>query len=188
MKHSKSSSSKPNKKNFKKTTSHSSASKFMLEPLSHEEIKKHISSIEKTYQTKFKSYPNSIFINSKGKLFFSTLHSIPENLKRVNSVGIYIGTLLSSGKIRLSLEGTQLLNTAYNNYCIIKDESISSYLSGENLFFDEIKNEITDEESPFLIIYDSNYQPIGVTSKKIEQKLYLNYISKGRKMDFNKVF
>ncbi|MFP4402598.1 MAG: hypothetical protein ACLFPL_05205 [Candidatus Nanoarchaeia archaeon] len=176
------------KKFFKKTTSHSSASKFTLETIPKETLQHYITTIENTYQTTFKRYPNSVFINSKGKLFFSTLHQIPDNLKRINSVGIYVGTLLNSGEIRLSLEGTQLLNTAKDNYCIIKNEFINSYLSGENLFFNEIEEEHSSNHAPFFIIYDSLYEPLGVVSKKEEQKVYLNYLSKGRKMDFNKVF
>ena len=108
-------------------------------------------------------------------------------MKRVNSVGLYLGTLVQSDHIRLSLEGSQLLNQAKTNFVVLKEESLSSYVSGENLFFDEIEKEVvTENKAPFLLVYDLTYNVLGTISKK--EKEYLNYLSKGRKMNFNRVF
>lgn len=154
------------------------------------EIKKKeiIESIEKMYNTTFNLYPKELYINSKQRIYFSTInYEVHKDMKRVNSLGLYLGTLVDSGHIRLSIEGTQLLNKAEDNYVIVKPEFLSSYLSGESLFFNEIEKEvILNEKAPFLIIYDINYNPLGTISKK--EKEYLNYISKGRKMNFNRVF
>lgn len=164
----------------------SSKPTFTLEPISDEKMKKIISKIETTYNTTFKYYPTKMYINSKNKLYFSTIEAVPEHINRINAIGLYLGTLLESGEIRLSIEGAELLEMANQNYIYIKEEYLSSYLSGENLFFEEVEEESTTINSAFQILYDSNNQALGVISKK--EKYYLNYLSKGRKMDFNKVF
>ena len=189
MKSSSKSSKKSYKHNSKKSKYNSNSSnkpKITLEEVSKEEMNSIISKIESTYNTTFKLYPKIMFINSKNKLYFSTIPQIPEHITRLNSIGLYIGTKLDTGEIRLSIEGTQLLNHATQNYVILKDESLSSYVSGENLFFDEIQEESEIQTAPFQIVYTSSKESIGVISKK--EKYYLNYLSKGRKMDFNRVF
>lgn len=178
-------------KNFKsshksRNDSNSQKPTFTLEPISNEKIKEYISKIETTYKTNFKYYPEKMYINSKNKLYFSTIPTIPEHINKINAIGLYIGTLLESGEIRLSIEGAELLEMAKQNYIYIKEEYVSSYLSGENLFFEEVEQESEIINSPFQILYNSNNQALGVISKK--EKYYLNYLSKGRKMDFNKVF
>lgn len=172
--------------NSKNNHNKSNKPNFTLEVLPEEIMKTYISKIESTYETKFKLYPESMYINSKKKLYLSTIKDIPETISKVNAIGLYIGTLLESGEIRLSIEGSELLEEAKKNFIYIKDEYLSSYLSGENLFFEEVEKESEIIDSPFQILYTSDNQALGVISKK--EKYYLNYLSKGRKMDFNKVF
>ena len=174
------------KKKFKKIHSSSSKPNFTLTQLSAEELTRIISKIETTYNTTFKITPTRLYINSKNKIYFSTIVQMPANLLRINGIGLYIGTLLDTGEIRLSMEGTQLLKPPTQNYVILKDEFLSSYVSGENLFFDEIEKESEIQTAPFQIVLTSSKDSIGVISKK--EKYYLNYLSKGRKMDFNRVF
>ena len=174
------------KSKFKSNSYSSSKPKITLEQLPQEEMKRIISKIEQTYNTHFTISPTMMFINSKNKLYLSTIPQIPEHVSRINAIGLYIGTKLDTGEIRLSLEGTQLLERATQNFVILKEKSLSSYVSGENLFFDEIKEESEIQTAPFQIVYTPQFQAIGVISKK--EKYYLNYLSKGRKMDFNKVF
>lgn len=178
---------KSHKKQFS-SSSNTSKPQHSLELLSEQKQSEIISLIEKMYQTTFRHLPKGLYINSKKRIYFSTLDfEVHKNMKRVNSLGLYLGTLVNSGHIRLSIEGSQLLYKAKNNFVVIKDEYLSSYLSGESIFFDEIKEEIIeDEKAPFLIIYDSSDNALGTVSKK--EKEYLNYISKGRKMNFNRVF
>ncbi len=173
------------KRNFSAPQKKPQHSLELLPELKKKEI---IESIEKMYNATFNLYPKELYINSKQRIYFSTIdYEVHKDMKRVNSLGLYLGTLVNSGHVRLSIEGTQLLSKAKDNFIVIKPEFLSSYLSGENLFFNEIKEEvILAKKAPFLIIYDSEENPLGTISKK--EKEYLNYISKGRKMNFNRVF
>ncbi|MFT4244335.1 MAG: hypothetical protein ACMXYB_02665 [Candidatus Woesearchaeota archaeon] len=177
-----------NKQSKKKITKNNlkEKPKITLRELASQELEQIISKIETTYDTSFKITPTRLYINSKNKIYFSTITQFPPNLSRINGIGLYIATLLDTGEIRLSIEGTQLLQTPKQNYVILKDKFISSYVSGENLFFDEIEKESEIQTAPFQIVLTSSKESIGVISKK--EKYYLNYLSKGRKMDFNKVF
>ena len=179
------------KKNFKHKRNFSSQNvkpKTSLEKIDIETQKKYIKNIEELYQATFKVLPKQLYINSKQKIYVSTINEIPKHLTRINAIGLYLGTLVDSGHIRLSIEGTQLLNRAQTNFVVLDDNSLASYLAGENLFFEEIKEEYLDDthNTPFVIIYDILGNALGTISKK--EKYYLNYLSKGRKMNFNRVF
>lgn len=175
------------KRNFKQGSSRGSKPQHSLEKIPKEKVTKYLLELEEIYQTTFKFYPEELYINSKQRIYFSTIsEDTHKDMKRVNSLGLYLGTLVDSGHIRLSMEGSQLLNQAKDNYVIVKDEYLSSYVSGENLFFEEVDKEVQNNKAPFLMIYDSEFNALGTISKK--EKEYLNYISKGRKMNFNRVF
>ena len=157
------------KKKFHNRAPQSPKPQHSLELIPKETQEKYLKQIEELYNTTFRIKPKQLFINSKDKIYFSTINEIPTNLTRVNALGLYLGTLVNSGHIRLSIEGSQLLNEAKENFVILKKEYLASYLAGENLFFDEIKEEHISEEkkAPFVIIYDENKEnALGTISKK----------------------
>ncbi|NCC70890.1 hypothetical protein EOM09_04875 [bacterium] len=106
-----------------------------------------------------------------------------ENIKRINGLGIYFGTFHDELRFRLSIEGSQLLNVE-KNYISIGDRAFKSYVAGENLFLNEI-DEIVDNGANFLVVKYDN-ENIACVSRKNDE--FLNYVSKSRKLDFNKVF
>ena len=124
------------------------------------------------------------YIRSKGKVYISSIDISQTNLKRINSVGLYFGTFHDDERFRLSIEGSMLVSPT-KNFITINSNSLKSYLSGENLFEKEAKKNNSEEKASFYIVRHNNTS-IGCVSLK--DGYYLNYVSKGRKLDFNKVF
>ncbi|MCX8179422.1 MAG: hypothetical protein N3E38_01630 [Candidatus Aenigmarchaeota archaeon] len=55
------------------------------------------------------------------------------NLKRVNSIGLYFGKLKKNDKIQLSIEGSMLVGkTAKKNVVVV--ENIQAYINGNNVY------------------------------------------------------
>lgn len=127
----------------------------------------------------------TFYITSKDKLLISKVDVEEFDLERINSVGLYFGTFHGDNKFRLSLEGSKFVKPT-KNYVIIKDEKVlSSYLSAENLFRDEVEMVDCDGSCPFLIVQYQD-ENLGCVSNK--EKDLLTYMPKSRKLDYNKVF
>lgn len=126
----------------------------------------------------------SFYINSRGKINISTQDFLNMDFARINSVGIYFGTISDHGTFRPSIEGSQIIKPKQN---IVKldDKGFQSYITGESLFLDEVEFVNKTEEGTFFIVkYKGNF----IGSVSLREKELLNYISKGRRIDFNKVF
>lgn len=124
------------------------------------------------------------YVGGRGKIYISKIDTTNLKLDRINSSGIYFGTFHDEERFRLSVEGTQFVKPI-KNYVKINYETLKSYLAAENLFKDEVLELNKEENSTFLIVIYEN-QNIGCVSLK--ENMLLNYISKSRKLDFNKVF
>ncbi len=137
------------------------------------------------YGSDISKFENFYFYkNIKGKVYLSNISLMDlENIKRINGLGIYFGTFHDELRFRLSIEGSQLLNIE-KNYISIGDSAFKSYIAGENLFLNEI-DEIVDNGANFLVVKYDN-ENIACVSRKNDE--FLNYVSKSRKLDFNKVF
>jgi ribosome biogenesis protein Nip4 len=125
------------------------------------------------------------YVNPKGKIYISNVDIV--NFKivtRISNFGLYFGTLTDDGKVRLSIEGTSFINPK-KNYVKLKKEVLASYLAAENLFEEDIEEKNVDNSYPFLIVIFEG-DNLGCVSKK--EKYYINYLSKSRKLDYNKVF
>lgn len=142
---------------------------------------KHLENIYDCNLENLKSY--YFYINPKGKIAISTVKLEDLKLDRVNSMGLYFGTMHDNERFRLNIEGTKFIKPK-KNFVMLDEKALKSYISGENLFFDEVEMN-WDNEAQFLIaIYDN--ENIGVLS--VKDKELLNYLSKGKRLDFNKVF
>lgn len=124
------------------------------------------------------------YIAGRGRVFISNndIDTLP--VKKIVTTGLYFGTYHDENRFRPSIEGSRLINPK-KNFLTINKETLKSYISGENLFKEEVDDSNITNYSPFYIVLYEN-TPVGATSFK--EGYYLNYVSKGRKLDFNKLF
>ncbi len=132
----------------------------------------------------YKHNTGKIYIS---KVYLSNLKNLDINNQKIMSIGIYFGTVLNEAlRFRLSIEGTQFVEPKFN-FIELDFKILKKYLSAENLFSEEITLLNKNEEvfSEFLVVKykDKN---IGVVSYK--QGIYLTYMPKSRKIDFDKAF
>ena len=127
----------------------------------------------------------NFYINKGGKVFIS---SVPEKdletVNRISGLGMYFATVHDGGRVRLSVEGCNLIKPK-KNYIVLNEKGFKAFISGEDLFEEEIAENHYNGDAPFIIVVYDN-QRIGVVSKK--EKSYITYLPKSRKLDFNKVF
>lgn len=150
------------------------------------EKKKLIGRLETLYGvnlTFLKDY--AFYITSKGKIYvFSGDQRLIQDLKRVSSMGLYFGTVHDNDRFRPSIEGSQLIRPV-KNVIVLSEKNLKSYICAENLFVDELDNLEVSSDCPFPIIrYGDDF--LGAMS--IKEGVLLNYVAKGRRLDFNKVF
>jgi NOL1/NOP2/fmu family ribosome biogenesis protein len=149
------------------------------------QVKEIISKIYEMYNFDAKLLLNySFYQASKDKIYISSINIDEININRIQGLGIYFGTIHDNNRLRLSIEGSQLIRPE-KNYIKINDKILKSYLAAENLFLDEIYEINWDNKCPFLIVKYEN-ENLGCIS--IKDKLVLTYMPKSRKLDFNKVF
>lgn len=124
------------------------------------------------------------YVNNKGKVHISKINVNELNLNRINSIGVYFGTYHDDNRFRLSLEGTKFIKPS-KNYLILNQKSLNTYLSGENLFKEEVEKIDSSDNCPFLIV---QYKNENLGCMNIKDNMLLTYMSKTRKLDFNKLF
>lgn len=132
-----------------------------------------------TYLKKYQFYKTQ-----RGKLYISKIDITSLNLTKFASIGLYFGTYHDENRFRLSIEGSKLI-TPTRNYIELKKEILSSYLSAENLFKEDLDYLNWEDNCPFLIVKCGN-EYLGAVS--IKENMVLNYIPKSRKLDYNKLF
>lgn len=161
--------------------------KFSFKKLKSSEKKELLNKISNFYNEdieELKQY--NFYINNKGKINISNINidELDIDLVRLNAVGLYFGTMHDGDRFRPSFEGSRIIKPT-KNMLKLNEKSINSYITGENLFLDEIEKVNTDDKCPFYIIeYESNF----LGSVSIKDDFVINYISKGRKLDYNKMF
>jgi NOL1/NOP2/fmu family ribosome biogenesis protein len=162
-----------------------SNNKFNYIKLNTSDKKVLISQLETAYQCELDSLKeNDFYKNTQDKIFMFKGDDTDIDLSRVNLKGIYFGTYSDNKTFRLSLEGSYLVNPKVN-YVVLKEESISAYLSATEMIdsmFETIKR---NEEFPYLIVKYKD-ENLGTISGK--QEPYFNYIPKARKLQKDKIF
>ncbi|MCA9486665.1 hypothetical protein H6501_05455 [Candidatus Woesearchaeota archaeon] len=153
--------------------------------LSEEQKDTLIERLQEWYKQELSFLKNKYFyVTAKDKVFLSTVSPEEFPQARVNNVGIYFGTFHDSKRFRLSIEGALLIKPK-QNLILVEEKAAKSFLSGENLFEEEGQRFEVTSTCPFQVVVWNN-TPIGLVS--IKGKELLSYLSKGRKLDFNKVF
>ncbi len=155
---------------------------FNLKKTEKEEI---ILNLEKNYGSSLsflKEY--NFYMNSKGKTYISKINLSNLNLSRINTIGLYFGTLHENKNFRPSIEGSNIIKPI-KNYAVIEDEILKNYISGQDLFAEDI-NIIDKTDNCQFIIVKNNNNFIGSIS--IKEKNVFNYIPKSRRLNFNKLF
>ncbi len=130
-----------------------------------------------------KSY--NFYLNEKnGKIHITKINVEEFENFKISGTGLYFGTIHDNDRFRLSIEGTQLISPK-SNYIKINENTLKSYLAGENLFKHEITEINYENRCPFLIvIYDD--ENLGCIN--IKDDMAFNYVPKSRRLSFNKVF
>lgn len=159
--------------------------KFFLKKIKKEEKTTIFEQIVENYGAEKEIFEDkNLYINQKNKVYFTHIDIDKILIDRVNCLGIYFGTLTESGVFRLSIEATQLFFPK-KNYVKVKKEKFTNYIAGENLFPEDLEEINTDNNVPFLITIYKN-KCLGTIS--IKEDNVQNYLSKARRLEYNKVF
>lgn len=126
----------------------------------------------------------NFYLNNKGKVQISKINLNELNIEKINLVGLYFGTYHDENRFRLSIEGSKFLKPK-KNYIKLNAKSLNTYLSGENLFKDEVDEINIQDNCPFLIV---QYENENIGCMNLKDNVLLTYLSKTRKLDFNKLF
>ena len=155
-----------------------------LSKLKSKEVKQLLSKLELWYDIDSSFLKEYSFYNTpKGKLYIANVSLEELDLKGITGIGMYFGTFADNDRFRLSIEGSRLIK-AKKNFIELNDKSIKSYISGENLFKEEVKITYSND-SPFVIVkYEE--ENIGVAS--ISDDLIHTFVPKGRRLNFNRLF
>lgn len=127
---------------------------------------------------------NFYLSSKKNKVYISKIDLDSLNIARVSSIGLYFGAFHDDDRFRLSIEGSKLINPK-RNFVILKKEALSSYLSAENLFKDDLEYLNWEDNCPFLIV---KFENENLGSVNVKGDVILSYLPKSRKLDYNKVF
>ena len=142
-----------------------------LKILNSKEIKSLLAQIEEQFEAKLDK--NYVFLNNNDRIYIVTkkISKIDFSKLRMNSLGMYIGTIEKDG-FRPSIEGSQLIGkTAKKN--IVKVNPIN-WLQGKQI-------DIEHANSYVLIKYENDFLGSG----KIKNNILLNYVPKERRLNLN---
>jgi len=146
-----------------------------LKILNSKETKELMSRIEK--QWGFKEKLDYVFLkNEKSRVFIASrdLSKIDLNKLRINTIGIYFCEV--SEKVRLSIEGSQIIGPkATKNVFEVDEKSANLWLKGENLICKDIEG-----RNQFQIIkFGDEYLGSG----RISDYIILNFVPKTRRVN-----
>jgi len=108
---------------------------MQIEKMSNEEKRELEGIIQKNYGTKIK-FREVLLKTKKGKIwmFYEDFPEVWWKKLRINSVGLYLGKLKRNYKIKLSLEGAQIVGKyAEKNIIEVDEDELKRFLSGENI-------------------------------------------------------
>ena len=136
--------------------------------------KKEIKKIEALIKTQFNvdyKFEDIVLKDNKDKLYLLSRDFKNVDVKlRINSLGLYFGKL-HHGRVRLSIEGSQLVK-GKKNVIEIKDSDAKKWLRGE-----ELK---TEENIKGFVIIKNKDDYLGCG--EVKDKKILNYIAKDRRI------
>jgi NOL1/NOP2/fmu family ribosome biogenesis protein len=147
--------------------------------LSKKEVRRIEKIIEKNYGTKLDFSKVALAQTSKEKIWILSKKICEINLSKlkINSVGLYFGRLKANEKIRLSVEGCQLVgNYATKNVAILSKENAEKFIKGYDA---EVERAINCEEGNFVLVkYKNDFLGTGKFFKcRVE-----NLIPKSRRL------
>ena len=158
--------------------------KFIFAKLKTLVVKELLTNLEKIYHCNLDElYSYDFYMNSKRKVYIFNGNINNFDIERVNLLGLYFGTYHGNFNFRLSIEGSKFIEPK-KNFVVLKKEFLKNYLATENLIPEEIEND-NIQDGIFLIVKCLGNN-LGCVSKK--DGMYINYIPKSRKLEFNKVF
>ncbi|MBS3172515.1 hypothetical protein J4438_02970 [Candidatus Woesearchaeota archaeon] len=142
----------------------------MLKVMRNKEIKQILSQIEEQFGCLLKE--DYVFLEGpEERIYITTKQFLNIDLTklRVNNIGLYFGTKEKQG-FRLSIEGTELLNSPKKNVIELNDEDFKAYMAGENL-------RLENSDGYKILKYKNHFVGCGKLSKNT---LY-NYLPKQRR-------
>lgn len=159
---------------------------FDHKPLKTSQVRELIEKLELFYGCNLDSLKNQKFFISekKKKVYLSNFDFQELDFKRVSGHGLYFGTFHDGNRFRLSIEGTRFI-TPKKNFVLIDEDNLKSYVTGENLFKDEVKEVSWQDKCPFLIVRHGD-ENLGCVNLKDD--ILISYMPKSRRLDFNKIF
>ena len=123
-----------------------------LQILDKREVKKLQEILDKNYKSGFELKDFGVMLGSEERIWLAArgVFSFDFSKLPVNSIGMNFGKLKRNGKLRLTIEGSQLVGrTAERNVAIISDSDAESFLRGEDV---DILQAIGCEEHTFVIL------------------------------------
>ncbi len=102
------------------------------------------------------------------------------------SIGMFFAKFIDIDNFYLSLEGSKLINVT-KNFIELKEESLSKYLSGQNLFKDDLSeiNILNNNNNNYLIVKFKNK---NLGSVKILDVGFQNLLPKSKLIEYGKLF
>jgi NOL1/NOP2/fmu family ribosome biogenesis protein len=147
--------------------------------LSKKEVERIEKIIEKNYGAKLNFRKVALAQTSKEKIWILSKKICEVDLSklRINSVGLYFGKLKANEKIRLSIEGCQLVgNCATKNVAILSKSEAEKFMKGCDV---KVERAVDCEERNFVLVkYKNDFLGTGKFSEgKVE-----NLIPKSRRL------
>lgn len=146
-----------------------------LKILNSKEVKELMNQIEEQWGVMEKL--DYVFLkNEKGRVFIASrdISKIDLSKLRINTIGIYLCDV--SEKVRLSMEGSQIIGPkATKNVFEVDEKSANLWLKGENVFCKDAEN-----RNQFQIIkFGEDYLGSG----RISDHIILNFVPKTRRIN-----
>ena len=138
--------------------------------LNKKETKKIQETIKEQFDVDFE-FKDIVLKNKEDKIFLLSKDFAKTDIKaRINSIGLYFGKL-QNGKIRLTIEGSQLVK-GNKNVVDIKDDEVMKWLKGEELRTEQ-------DLKGFVIIRNKDYY---FGCGEVKEGRILNYVGKDRRI------
>lgn len=147
--------------------------------LSKKEVKRIEKMIEKNYGAKLDFKNLALAITGKDKIwiFPKQVLSLEISKLRLNSIGLYFGRLKANEKIRLSIEGCQLVGKhARKNIAILDESEVEKFIRGNDV---DVKKSIECEENNFALV---KFKDDFIGTGKFFKNKVENLIPKSRRL------
>jgi len=134
-----------------------------LQILDKKEVKKLQEIIDKNYKSDFELKDFGVMLGSEERVWLAArdIFSLDFDFTKlpVNSIGMNFGKLKRNGKMRLTIEGSQLVGkNAERNVAVIADEHAENFLRGEDV---AVSQAVDCEEHNFVIVKTESEVIVG---------------------------